>query len=65
MDMSDMTDSLILLSSGTVVILFAMGKLFPGFLRSDGDRKLKKRTLLVGCVIVCVGVVQLIRGLLS
>jgi hypothetical protein len=64
MDMNNLTDSLILLASGAVVILFAMGKLFPGFLRSDGDNELKKRTLLVGCVILCVGVVQLIRSLL-
>ena len=63
MDASNLTDSLILLSSGAVVILFAMGKLFPGHLRSYGDKELKTRTLLVGCVIVCVGVVQLIRGL--
>jgi hypothetical protein len=63
MDMNNLTDSLILLLSGTVVILFAMGKLFSGLLRSNGDKELKKRTLFVGYVIVCVGIVQLIRGL--
>ena len=63
MDMINLTDSLILLLSGTVVVLFAMGKLFPGLLRSDGDKELRKRTLFVGRVIVCVGIVQLTRGL--
>ncbi|MEM8945704.1 MAG: hypothetical protein AAGD11_11015 [Planctomycetota bacterium] len=64
MDWNNLTDSLVLLSSGTIVLLFAMGKLFPSLLRSDGDTELKQRTLLVGCVIVFVGVVQLVRGLL-
>jgi len=65
MDFSNFTDSIILLVSGIVIILYGAGKLFPKLAGRDTITQGRKNTILIiGLVIIIAGMVQLVRHLL-
>ena len=65
MDFSELTDGIILLISGGIIVLFGCGILLPNLSSQENVGKDKmKMVFAIGLVIVLSGVVQLARHLL-
>ena len=65
MDFSDLTDGIILLISGGIIVLFGCGILLPNLASQENvDKEKMEMVLVIGLVIVLSGVVQLARHLL-
>ena len=65
MDFSDLTDGIILLISGRIIVLFGCGILLPNLSSQENVGKDKmKMVFAIGLVIVLSSVVQLARHLL-
>ena len=65
MDFSNLTDGIILLISGGIIVLFGCGILLLNLASQENvDKDKMQRVLVVGLVIVMSGVVQLARHLL-
>ena len=65
MDFSNLTDGIILLISGGIIVLFGCGILLPNLASQENVGKDKiQMVLIIGLVIVMSGLVQLARHLL-
>ncbi len=65
MDLSNLSDGIILIVSGALIALFGSGKLFPKLSKQDDAGKKKfKVVLIIGLIAVFAGVVQLARTLI-
>jgi zinc transporter ZupT len=65
MDFSNLTDGIILLISGGIIVLFGCGILLPNLASQENvDKEKMEMVLVIGLVIVLFCVVQLARHLL-
>jgi len=65
MDISNLSNGIILLISGVIVFLYGSGKLFSELYNQESVSKRKMKTvLIIGLVIIFAGIVQLVRHLL-
>jgi len=65
MEFSNFIESIILLISGGIIVLFGSGKIFPQVsnLNNIGKDRIKM-VFIIGLIIVLAGVIQLVRHLM-